>query len=172
MRALTARQPALIDRLKVDFYGEVSASCRAVADAFTDTTLRRDALRFHGFVSRQGALEALAGADAALLMLGGGPGMGQFVPGKLFDILGQNQQVLAILPPGDARDILKGLDWGVIAEPEVGDIERAIERLMTLPPPARHADPEGRYDRAALAGRLADALRDATDAAQRTRGAP
>jgi hypothetical protein len=55
--------------------------------------------------------------DAALVMLGAGPRMGAFVPGKLFGYLGRGSQVLAMLPPGDARDILLELDWGVIADP-------------------------------------------------------
>jgi glycosyltransferase involved in cell wall biosynthesis len=172
VKAVVARRPALVDRLEVVFYGYVSDACRSIADRFAGDGPLASVLRFAGFVPRQVALEALADADAALVMLGAGPGMGQFVPGKLFDYLGQNRQILAVLPPGDARDILEGLGWGVIAEPDLADIERAIEHLLTLPPPARLADPEGRYDRVALAGRLADALREATQTAQRTRGVP
>ncbi len=126
-------------------------------------------MRFEGFVPRRAALTAVADADAALVMLGGGPGVGQFIPGKLFDYLGQSKQILAVLPPGDARDILLDLGWGVIASPEAVEIAGAIERLMTLPPPSPPADPEGRYDREALAGRLADTLRAATGDARRDR---
>jgi hypothetical protein len=71
--------------------------------------------------------------------------------------------VLAVLPPGDARDILNELHWGVVADPNVTAIGLAIERLMTLPPATRVADPEGRYDRIALAARLADCLRQAAE---------
>ena len=56
-----------------------------------------------------------------------------------------------------------------IADPDVTEIGRAIERLTALPPPARKADPEGKYDRVALAGRLADCLRQATEDAPRER---
>jgi len=79
--------------------------------------------------------------------------------------------VLALLPPEDARDILHELDWGIIAEPGGAAIGCAIERLLMLPPPARLADPGGRYDRVALAGRLADAHRAATGAARGPGGA-
>jgi hypothetical protein len=170
--ALAARRPAAAANLEVVFYGDVSDSCRAIADRFVGDGPLGAILSFPGFVPRRDALEALADADAALIMLGAGPGMGQFVPGKLFDYLGQNRQVLAVLPPGDARQILEGLGWGVIAAPDVGEIERAIEHLMTLPPPARPADPEGKYDRMVLAGRLAETLRDAAGATRRTPGVP
>lgn len=165
VEAVVARRPALVDRLEVTFYGDVSDACRAIADRFVGDGPLGAVLRFPGFVPRRVALEALAHADAALIMLGTDPGIGLFVPGKLFDIIGQNQQVLAVLPRGDARDILEELGWGVIAEPEVADVERAIEHLFTLPPPTRLADPEGKYDRVGFAGRLADALREATEAA-------
>ena len=169
LRVLAARRPALAEELDVAFYGHVADSCRSVADRFTSGRPLDSIVRFEGFVPRRAALTAVADADAALVMLGGGPGVGQFIPGKLFDYLGQSKQILAVLPPGDARDILLDLGWGVIASPEAAEIAGAIERLMTLPPPAPPADPEGRYDREALAGRLADTLSAATDDARRDR---
>ncbi len=161
---LAARRPSLADELEIVFYGHVSTECQAVADRFTSLDPLGTIVQFPGFVPRSIALEAIAGADAALVMLGAGPGMGQFVPGKLFEIIGQDKQVLAVLPPGDAREILAELDWGVVAEPDAPDIERAIERLLALPPPTRRADPKGAYDRVALARRLADTLRAAAEA--------
>ena len=65
-----------------------------------------------------------------------------------------------MLPPGDSRDILTGLGWGVVCDPDPIEVEFAVERLVDLPPPARPADPDGRYDRVALAGMLADSLAD------------
>jgi glycosyltransferase involved in cell wall biosynthesis len=161
LHSLAVRRPTLADDLEVVFYGDVEASCRTVAEQLTADGVLDAIVRFPGFVPRQAALVALAESDAALLMLGAGPGMGQFVPGKLFDYLGQSRQILAVLPPGDARDILRELDWGVIADPDPADIERAIERLLVTAPPARLADPDGTYDRARLAARLAETFREA-----------
>ena len=103
--------------IEIIFYGWVSQSCQAIADQYMRERNLGSILAFKGLVPRQRALEALAGADAALVMLGSGPGMGQFVPGKLFECIGQSTQVLGVLPPGDAREILRELDWGVVAEP-------------------------------------------------------
>ena len=164
VRRLAARRPSVADELEVVFYGQVSPECQAVADQFTRVDSLGTIVRLEGFVPRSAALEAVADADAALVMLGAGPGMGQFVPGKLFEAIGQDKQVLAILPPGDARDILAELDWGVVAEPDAPDIERAIERLLAMPLPTRRADPTGKYDRVALARRLADTLHAAVEA--------
>jgi hypothetical protein len=115
-------------------------------------------MSLRGFVPRRDALAALDAADAALILLGSGPGMGLFIGGKLFDYIGQNLQILAMLPRGDSRKILEELDWGVRCDPDPADVERAIERLLTLPAPDRPADPEGRFDRAVLAGQLARSL--------------
>ena len=123
-----------------------------------------------GFVPRRDALAAIRDADAALVLLGAEPGMGQFVPGKLFDALGQDKQVLAVVPPGDVREILDELDWGVVADPDAVAVEGAIERLLQSPAPSRPADPDGKYDRVALAGRLAETLCRARDA--RSAGRP
>lgn len=163
--ALAARRPTLADELEVVFYGDVSDPCRAVAERFASGLPLGAVLRFERFVPRREALSAIADADFALLMLGDGAGMGQYVPGKLFDYIGHARQLLAILPPGDARDILEELGWGVVASPNIADVERALELILTAPPPARVADPDGRYDRVALVGRLAETLRAATEAA-------
>ncbi len=159
---LIRRRPDLADRFEVIFYGEVTDPCRAVAERFIREGRVGEVVRFAGFVPRHVALEALADADAALVLLGAGPGMGLFVGGKLYDYIGQDRQVLAMVPPGDARDVLEGLSWGVIADPDPEDVARAVELLLSLPVPDRPADPDGRYDRAVLAGRLAAVLTEAS----------
>jgi glycosyltransferase involved in cell wall biosynthesis len=166
--ALIGRRPDLHDQIEVVFYGSVADSCRSMADVHTAGRLG-GILHFAGFVPRRVALEAVAAADAALVLLGAGPGMELFVGGKLYDYLGQNCQILAILPDGDARDLLKGLGWGIVAEPNPAQVSDAIERLLSLPAPHRPADPTGAYDRALLAGRLADSL-DSVTAAGRESG--
>ncbi len=158
LKSMVASRPALADTLRLTFYGLVSDESRHVADRVAADGSLDGVIDFRGFVPRKVALQAIADADAALVMLGGGPGMGQFVPGKLFDYLGQNKQILAVLPPGDARDILEELRWGVIADPDATSVCRAIERLLAMPAPHRPADPAGAYSRLAMAERLAGVL--------------
>lgn len=167
---LMTRRPELIDQLEVLFYGAVDPACQEIAGrALANERLSR-VVEFRGYVPRREALQAVADADAALVLLGAGPSMGVYIPGKLFDYLGQSRQILAMIPRGDAWDLLEELDWGVKAEPEPAEVERALERVMTLPPPTRPADPGGEYDRVVLAKRLAETLDAATKAAARARG--
>lgn len=161
--SLVDRRPALRDELELHFYGDLSAACRGILDHFVGSAGLSGMVQDMGMVARRVALEALVDADAALIMLGGDTGMGQIVPAKLFECIGQSQQVLAILPRGDARDILDELGWGVIASPDSVDIELAIEQLLATPAPRdRKADPRGIYDGVRLAGRLAETLDSAT----------
>ena len=164
LHALAARRPGLARELEVVFYGPMTNACRAIADNYSCNQLIGSMVHFKAFVPRRLALQAMADADAALVILGAEPGLEYAIPGKLFDCLGQSQQVLAVLPSGDARNLLEELEWGVIAHPDVADIGRAIERLLTLPPPARPADPTGRYERSALVAHLAQTFERAARA--------
>ena len=69
LAALVAERPAVASQLEVHFYGHVSDDCRYVADRFSSDGPVAVMLRFHGFVPRRVALQALADADAALVML-------------------------------------------------------------------------------------------------------
>lgn len=153
-----ARRPALRDQLRIDIFGNVAPACRGLIET-ADPAETVIALR--GFVPRTEALAALAAADAALVLLGDGPGMDLFIPGKLFDYIGADRQVLAVLTDGDARDLLTRLDWGVVCRPDPDDVADAIERLVDQPHVERRADPTGAYERRTLAGRVAAVLDDA-----------
>jgi glycosyltransferase involved in cell wall biosynthesis len=159
---LAGRRPDLAKRLRIDIYGRVADGCRVIADRHAANGLD-GIVEFHGFVGRDEVLDAVAAGDAALVLLGPGPGMDLFVPGKLYDYLGQDRPVLAMLPDGDARDLLEDIGWGTLARPEPDRVASAIERLMDGPAPTGPADPDGRFDRAALAAQLADVLDAAVD---------
>jgi glycosyltransferase involved in cell wall biosynthesis len=155
---LLSHQPAIAEQVEIVLYGLMADSCRAVIARYLAAGRLTGVVRVAGFVPRQEALAAVADADAALVLLAGGPGMDLFVGGKLYDYLGQNRQILAMVPPGDARDVLSGLGWGVVADPTPEGVEDGLKRLLGAVRPARPADPEGRYDRVRLASMLAGVL--------------
>ncbi len=151
---LADERPDAAGRLEITFIGATTAETRAVADRWLADPRVAPVVRLRGFVPRAEAVAAVAEADAALTLLGGGPGMEVFVGAKLYDYLALDRQVLAMVPEGDARDVLAELDWGIIADPEPGSVASALARLLDEPAPSRRADPEGRYDRARIATRL------------------
>lgn len=155
----TERRPNLSDQLRVEFVGWMTPPNKALA-------ARRAAklepiLSVAGQVPRSEALARLRSADASLLLLGDGPDRDLFVGAKLFEAIGLDRQLLAMAPPGDTRDILAELDWGVVADPEPSSVADALLRLLDSPPPEGRADPTGRYERSRLAARLADVLAEA-----------
>jgi glycosyltransferase involved in cell wall biosynthesis len=155
---LLVQRPDLIEHLQVTFYGLMADVCKAVVDRQLSAAAMRQVVRVAGFVPRHEALAAVAEADAALVLLAGGPGMDLFVGGKLYDYLGQDCQIFAMVPPGDARDVLSSLSWGVVADPNPEAVAAALRRLIELSAPARPADPTGRFDRVKLASMLAGEL--------------
>lgn len=157
-------RPDLRDRVSVDLYGVASDACRAIAAARAAGDAPMPAVHLHGFVPKARAVEAIRDADAALVLLGDGPNMDLFMPGKLLEYLGLGRRILAMLPPGDARDLLERLDWGVLAEPTAPSVAEALVRVVDTPPPTSGPDPDGTYDRRQIASVLAGVLDAAVDA--------
>ena len=156
--AVLDRRTEVADRLRVEFIGSATDACKAVAVSRLARADVASVVTFTPFLPRAEALRRLADADAALTLLGPGPGMAQFIGAKLYDAIGLDRPVVAMLPPGDARDVLAGLDWGIVCDPEPGSVADALERFLDTPPQDRPADPDGRYDRAMLARRLGGLL--------------
>jgi glycosyltransferase involved in cell wall biosynthesis len=150
------RDPTLARRLRVEFIGWMSVPNQRRADAAAGRM--PETIRVLGFRPRVEAVAAVRSADAALLLLADGPDRNLFVGGKLFEAIGLDRQVLAMAPEGDTRSILAELDWGVVVDPTPSAVADGLARLVASPLPRRPADPEGRYERRALAARLGEVL--------------
>ncbi|HET7685938.1 MAG TPA: glycosyltransferase [Candidatus Limnocylindria bacterium] len=161
---LLTRRPELRERLRIEFVGWMSEANLSLA------ARRLPALdpvvRHTGFVRRAEAIARQRGADAGLVLIAAGEGRDAVATGKLYEYLGLDLPVLAVVPPGEVRRILGELDWGVVADPTPRGVADGLARIMELPRPDRPADPERRYERAALTARLVELLDEVT-AAQR-----
>ena len=163
LEQLVARRPEVRDRLAVDFIGWLSLHNQAVAGRYSDPSRLGSMLDFVGFLPHREAVARLAAADALLQVIGDDPNKGQIQGGKLMEYVGLDRPVLAVVPEGDARALLRELDWGIVADPTPEGVANGIERLLAAPRPTRPADPEGRYDRANLTRRLAGLLDEVVD---------
>jgi glycosyltransferase involved in cell wall biosynthesis len=155
---LVARRPDLRARLRVQFVGRVSSRNRHLADLYTAPDRLGDVVSFEGFVPRREALARMAGADALLQLMTDEPGTGLFVGGKLYEYLGFDRPILAVMPPGEGRRVVESLPAGRVADVEPESVAGALERLLDDPPAPGPTDPKGRYDRVNLAGELAGLL--------------
>jgi glycosyltransferase involved in cell wall biosynthesis len=152
------RRPEVRDRLTVEFIGWLSLHNQAVAGRYAAPDRLGPMLDFAGFVPHREAVTRLAAADALLQVIGDDPGKDQIQGGKLMEYVGLDRPILAVVPEGDARALLRDLDWGIVADPTPEGVADGIERLLAAPRPTRPADPEGRYDRVNLTRRLAGLL--------------
>ena len=154
------RDPGGRGRLRVEFVGLLNARNQAIAEWYSAPERLGGVVAFDGFLPHREALRRLESADAALLLVAGDPGKEIVISGKLYEYIGADKQVLAMVPEGDARSILKELDWGVIADPDADSVADALARLISMPLPAGPADPDQRYERARLAADLGRILDD------------
>ncbi|MFI5259126.1 MAG: glycosyltransferase [Candidatus Limnocylindrales bacterium] len=164
LEILVGRRPDVKDRLDIEFVGWLSAHNRVVAAKSAGSAAFGSMLRFTGFVPHAEAMRKAAASDALLQLLADDPRKGEIQGGKLMEYLGYDRQILAVVPDGAARDVLRELDWGILADPTPEGVAAGIERLLDEPAPTRLADPEGRYDRVNLAARLAGFLDEAVAA--------
>jgi glycosyltransferase involved in cell wall biosynthesis len=145
-------------KVELEFVGAMSTECQALISAWSQQPGHGSFIKQRDFVMRAEALTIVANADAALVLMGDEPGMERYVSVKLYEAIGLDLQVFAMAPDGDLRNVLLGLQWGIVAEPDQESVARAFEELIASPPPTRRADPDGRYDRARLAGEVARIL--------------
>jgi glycosyltransferase involved in cell wall biosynthesis len=151
------RRPELRARLRLDLVGWLSADTQRIADRRLPPL--SPVVRNLGQRPRAEALARTRQADAGVLLVGPDPGRDRFVATKLYEYIGADRQVLAITPPGAATAVLADLGWGVIADPTPEGVASGLERLLSADTPsAGPADPERRYERRSLAGRLAGLL--------------
>jgi glycosyltransferase involved in cell wall biosynthesis len=158
LELLVQRRPETRERLRVEFIGRLSAFNRGVAADFSSHESIGPMVKYTGYLAHSEAMRRQAAADALLQIVGDDPGKSQIHGGKLMEYLGQDKQILAVVPEGVAREVLRELGWGIIADPTPEGVADGLERLLAAPPVTGRADPEGRYDRVNLTGRLAGLL--------------
>ena len=158
LELLVARRPEVRERLEVEFIGWLNLHNQTVAARYMTQDRLGSIVTFTGFMPHREALARMAAADALLQLVADGPNKAGHQGGKLLEYLGLDRQILAVVPEGKARQLLRDLDWGVLADPTPAGVADGVERLLSSPAPDRPADPAGRYDRVNLAGELATLL--------------
>jgi glycosyltransferase involved in cell wall biosynthesis len=155
---LLAAEPAL--RLEVEFIGP--------REDENEQSARRlnlgDVVRFRDPLPHADTLRTERTAHILLLVKHADPRYDGLVPGKLYEYIGLRRPVLAMAPPGEARELVTSLRRGEVASPsDPAEIERALRAMVAHHRAGRletaydlSARPE--FDRARLAGDLAVVL--------------
>ena len=123
-----------------------------------------DVVRLVGYVEHREAVAYLRSADVLWMTVGRRPGAESISTSKLFEYFGARKPILALVPPGAAREALAGHGASFVVEPDdVAQIAGALREIYdawtrdALPVP--DADFVEQFDRRRLAGVLADHLR-------------
>jgi glycosyltransferase involved in cell wall biosynthesis len=114
--------------VRVRLYG---AHDRAVGEAIERTAEREGIggmLERPGYVSHRRAIRALMDADLLLLVLPPGPAAAARITAKTYEMLAAGRPILAMVPEGDARDLLEasGAALAVLATDDVEGAARAL----------------------------------------------
>lgn len=154
---LAAEDPALLDRLEFVVVGRKTPRERALLDA----TRRHGVLvTEHEYVPHAEAVDLMRNADTLLLLLADAEGADRVVPAKTFEYAAAQRPVLAIAPAGDLADLLASLGLrSVEAAPDA--VIAALRKAVTTGLPMAASAECARYERRALAGEMADVLKDA-----------
>ncbi|HET6463973.1 MAG TPA: glycosyltransferase [Candidatus Krumholzibacteria bacterium] len=162
---VVAHDPSLRGEIEVQFIGpredanEHSAARLGLSDVVT----------FGDPLPHADALRAQRAAHVLLLVKHADTRYDGLVPGKLYEYIGLRRPVLALAPPGEARDLVTSLRRGEVATPaDVDEIERALRTMIGHWRAGRlesayDLSPRPEFDRAQLAGDLAAALATAVE---------
>jgi glycosyltransferase involved in cell wall biosynthesis len=164
MHGFLEDHPAARGHIEACFLGSFRDQDRKTVEALRLS----DVVRVLGYQSHHDTVGTLRQSDVLWLIIGDRPGAGMMSTGKLYEYIGAGKPILACVPDGEAKDILKQHGAAVIVPPEdVDAIRRALESLYTqhrsrsLPRP----DPAfvARFDRRTLTGQLATILSRVTE---------
>jgi len=157
---INARSPELLTRLCLTFVGR---TLPAQQDILARLRRTRCTLRLEDYCDHMQSLAWMGSADALCLLLSDLPEADRVVPAKLFEYMATRKEILAIVPDGEAADILRRLGMGSRFRPDNSEgVARWLQdRIMGVRPPA----PAGgtiieQFTRERLCGQMARLLDD------------
>jgi glycosyltransferase involved in cell wall biosynthesis len=126
VRLVLERRPEWRGRLELELVG--------ARESRNDTAVRahglEDSVVLRGYVPHRAAIAAMRAADVLVLIKHVEPRYRGLVPGKLYEYMGAGRPLLALVPPSEAADLVRELDWGEVAPPD--DPEAIAAALLRL----------------------------------------
>jgi glycosyltransferase involved in cell wall biosynthesis len=89
-----------------------------------------DVVTVHGYMPRSEVIRRMQSAGALLLIGDDSPSANQYVPGKLYEYLFADRPVLALLQNGEASDIIRAAEAGVVVSPH--DLQAIANAIVDL----------------------------------------
>ena len=164
LQHLFKQLPATRGRIQVTFLGARESD----NDAEVAKLGLGDCVRMQDYVPHAEAIAAMRAAHVLLLIKHTEPRFTGLIPGKLYEYMGADRPILALVPPSEAADLVHGLGWGEVAPPnDAVGIAAALAKLLahheagTLPQAYERRSRE-RFDRRTQAHDVAALLAQIT----------
>jgi glycosyltransferase involved in cell wall biosynthesis len=123
-------RPGLRGEIEVLFFGSFESKPLGETEALLSQFGLTDVVHLGGLIPYHLGLRYLVGSDVLLLIAFPGDDGQNLVPTKLFDYLGAGRPMLALLPDGQAADVVRQARAGDVVGPDdVGAIKDLILRL-------------------------------------------
>ena len=164
IRRVATRRPELAARIELTVAGRSTAEQDEILNRLSDTPCR---LIREGYVDHQRAIQIMSDSDELCLLLSGVAEAGRVVPAKTFEYLALGRSILAVVPPGEVGDILKGCPQASIRQPTdvtgIADyltqrLEQPHASLLTRKSSTMEAAGAERFERRELTRQLAETL--------------
>ena len=137
-----------------------------VPNGFMDlirTLKLEDVVQYVGYVQHARVVELQHDADVLWMTIGSRPGSSGISTGKLYEYMGTGKPILALVPPGTARQTLLRYGAAYIAEPESeADVILALNQITSDWEKGNFPNPDdsfvSMFRRSRLTGKLAGVL--------------
>jgi glycosyltransferase involved in cell wall biosynthesis len=127
LRQFLDRHPEAAKSMQILFAGPFKARVFPLVEALN----LKPVIQFLGFLPHERAIDVLRRSHALLLVLGEKRGGERIYPAKVFEYLGSCKPILALVPEGLTRDLLKESGVAFLVNPTSEEaISKAIERLF------------------------------------------
>ncbi len=154
-----AENPTMRPKISVIFAG-------LVPNGFMDlirTLKLEDVVQYVGYVQHARVVELQHDADVLWMTIGSRPGSSGISTGKLYEYMGTGKPILALVPPGTARQTLLRYGAAYIAEPESeADVILALNQITSDWEKGNFLNPDdsfvSMFRRSRLTGKLAGVL--------------
>lgn len=121
------RRPELRSSFEIDLVGARESSNDAAAAASGVA----DRVRWSGYVPHAEAIRAMRSADVLVLIKHVEPRFRGLVPGKLYEYMGAERPILALVPESEAASLVRDFGWGEVAPPDDAEaIAAALVRFL------------------------------------------
>lgn len=161
---LSADAPELAGQLEIVIAGRRTAPQQELLQPLRSLPCR---LVEHPYLDHDAALELVRSADGLCVLLADVGGAERVVPAKLFEYMATRRPILALVPPGECRDLLKDYPAALpVAPGDVAGIANVLAGELRRHATGRtdHVSWNGaRFERRSQAGELARLLDALTD---------